>query len=119
MDELGRPRATHGPGVRLAALSLLVTLGLSLAPCSDVRAAESSHPCHGSAPSDIAVTAAQDGGSASHACLTMLGCIAVAALPEVPQAMSAFTPTVHQILPAAQAVRDLASRGPPTPPPNS
>ncbi len=115
----GRRGIGRGPAVRLAALALLAALGSSLVPCPALSATQAGSLCHESAPQGPALTVPHDAGSASHACLTMPGCIVVAALPADTPVASIAAATLDLILPPARLAHHLASRGPPTPPPNS
>ncbi len=78
------------------------------------------HPCH--LPfTERAVAAPQHdcGGSGHAACLTMPGCTPVVAVATTAPSELLATPDVALVEPEVPIVYDLASRGPPTPPPNS
>ena len=108
----------RGRWSRLVAMLLIATAGSSLAP-RPTAAAE--HRCHPPVPQNV-LTAGHDdcGQCAQTPCVAMPGCAQVAvALIAAPVAGPVTFPDHAQVEPEAPVVHGLASRGPPTPPPNS
>lgn len=110
----------HRPITRGVAVALFAALGLWLAPRPSSASAPVGHPCHTPLSPNAVTTAEPHCGAAGHlACLAMPGCAAVSALVAPPPFSLLVAPTTRQSAPVTQVIRDLAARGPPTPPPNS
>jgi hypothetical protein len=102
----------------MAAVLLIAAAGVSVVP----RHAPAADPgCHQPAPQNVVTAGHEDCGHCAQAsCLSMPGCAqAAVALIATPPAGPAAFPQHAAAEPEARVVQDLASRGPPTPPPNS
>jgi hypothetical protein len=103
------------------AVLLIAALGASVAPRP---AAAASAPCHMPAPAHVLLAGPQHHGQqCSHcgetSCLAMPGCVHVAAVTVAPLTTPRESQQAVRHQSEEPVVRDLAPRGPPTPPPNS
>ena len=107
----------RSPWLRLVAALLVTALSLSFVPRP---AAAAEHRCHAPAPQHVVMTTRDPCGQcAIGACAAMPGCGHLVAVTATVPPTPVFCPHVAHIQPGTRAMRDLATRGPPTPPPNS
>lgn len=108
----------RGRWSRLVAMLLIAAAASSLAPRPAVAA---EHRCHAPVPQNLVTTGHDNCGQcAQTTCVAMPGCAHVVVAVIAAPATGPLTPPDYVLAePEAPMVHDLASRGPPTPPPNS
>jgi len=108
----------RGHGSRLVVTALVAALGLGLAPRPGAAV---EHGCHVPASQNVVTTHQNDCGDCDQTtCATMPGCAQmVVAVIVAPATRPLTLPDYALAEPETLIARDLSSRGPPTPPPNS
>ena len=108
----------RGHGSRLVVTALVAALGLGLAPRPGAAV---EYGCHEPASQHVVTTSHGDcGACAETTCISMPGCAQmVVAVMVAPATRPLTLPDYALAEPETRIARDLSSRGPPTPPPNS